>query len=367
MPYNLQQLRMEDLFGEFAIEGMASDEEEVIPFQYSITSYGADYPVESLVNRMQSGDIFIPPFQRGYVWNIVDASRFVETLLLGLPVPGIFLSKEYESQKMLVIDGQQRLRTLEYFYNGIFEPDRVPFRLKGVQENFEGATYDILTEQDRRRLDDAIIHLTIIKQDEPSDDDSSIYYIFERLNTTGRILEAQEIRACLFHGEFNSLLDELNQDQNWRKIFGQEEHPRMRDQELILRFFALFFQRRFYRKPMKVFLNRYMKHNRDLTLETAEQLSNVFKPTIEVVNQSIGSRAFRPIKALNAAVFDSVMIGIASRLAKGPINDSSSLANCYENLLNNENFLRTIQGSTSDEEVVKHRIQFAIDCFQEVK
>jgi len=103
------------------VENVESDE-EFYPVEYSISSYGADYPVDGLVKRIDAGSIYIPKFQRGYVWNIHRASRFIESLLLGLPVPAIFLSREQESNKMLVIDGQQRLRTLQFFYNGVFNP-----------------------------------------------------------------------------------------------------------------------------------------------------------------------------------------------------------------------------------------------------
>src|SRR2546427_13061892 len=102
------------------VDQLGDEFEEEIPFDYSITSYGADYTADSLVKRMSVGDIFLPPFQRGYVWSYTQACRFVESLLLGLPVPGIFLSKDDPTQKLLVIDGHQRLRTLEYFYDGIF-------------------------------------------------------------------------------------------------------------------------------------------------------------------------------------------------------------------------------------------------------
>ena len=84
---------------EVEIADDVEDEEEPMPFGYSISSYGADYPVDSLVKRMQDGSIYMPLFQRGYVWNIATASRFVESLLLDLPAPGIFLAKEQEEQK----------------------------------------------------------------------------------------------------------------------------------------------------------------------------------------------------------------------------------------------------------------------------
>ena len=222
------------------------DADEVIPFTYSITSYGADYPVDSLVKRMKNKDILVPSFeheeeleedvdafQRGYIWPRSKADRFIESLLLGLPVPGIFLVKE-DSGRLLVLDGHQRLRTLHRFYEGTIH-GRV-YALAGVQERFVGKTYKTLDIEDRRRLDDSIIHATIIKQDEPSEDRSSIYSIFERLNTGGVALQPQEIRMALYHGPFSSLLRKLNTLPEWRELVGPVSR-RLKDIELILRFF----------------------------------------------------------------------------------------------------------------------------------
>ena len=203
----------------------ASVGEEYYPVEYSISSYGADYPVDGLVKRINAGSIYIPKFQRGYVWNVHRASRFIESLLLGLPVPSVFLSKEQDSNKLLVIDGQQRLRTLQFFYNGLFEPTERKFKLKNVTERFLNATYDSLDEDDRLRLDDSILHAIIIKQEQPEadpgDQPTSVYHIFERLNTGGVLLHPQEIRTCICHGKFVDLLDILNADENWRQLFGR--------------------------------------------------------------------------------------------------------------------------------------------------
>lgn len=165
-------------------------EDEELEFVYSITSYGADYPVDGLVRRVESGDIVVPEFQRKFIWPRSRIERFIESLLLGLPVPGIFLAREPESNRLLVIDGQQRLRTLSAFYKGVLRGQE--FRLsKGVQSQFVDRTYETLEPEDRRRLDDSIIHATVIKQDVPSDDESSVYFIFERLNTGGTLLQPQ--------------------------------------------------------------------------------------------------------------------------------------------------------------------------------
>jgi uncharacterized protein with ParB-like and HNH nuclease domain len=142
-------------------------EDESPILQYAITSYGADYDVEGLVRRIQRGDIYVPSFQREYVWSIKQASRFIESLLLGLPVPGIFLSRERSSQRLLVLDGQQRLFSLLYFYEGVFKSTLKEFALTGLSSQFNGLTYRTLSSEDQRRLGDAIIHATVIRQDEP--------------------------------------------------------------------------------------------------------------------------------------------------------------------------------------------------------
>jgi hypothetical protein len=337
-------------------------EDEVIPYKYSITSYGADYTVDGVVKRISNGDIYIPPFQRHFVWSLKQASRFIESLLLGLPVPGIFLSKEYDTGKHLVIDGQQRLRTLQYFYAGLWEPTKKEFALKGVQPQFDKVTYKTLKLEDRRRLDDSILHATIVKQDEPSDDNSSVYYIFERLNTGGTLLTPQEIRSCIYHGEFNDMLRELNKQQSWRAIYGKRDE-RMRDEELILRFFALYFNSDKYAKPMKEFLNLYMGKNRHLKSDTSEELTQIFENSVEAVYAALGKSAFKPQGRFVAAVFDSVMIGVARRLSKGPISDYRGLKMKYQVLLRSDEYINAASTHTTDEDNLRKRMTLATETF----
>lgn len=353
-------------------ESWEDEGDEILPFQYSITSYGADYPVDGLVKRLENGSIYIPSLQRHYVWKLEQASRFIESLLLGLPVPGIFLSKEKETQKLLVIDGQQRLRTLQYFYAGVFQVNGKDkeFALKGVQPQFKELTYNSLSDEDRRRLDDSIIHATIVNQDEPSEDDSSIYHIFQRLNTGGTTLESQEIRSSIYHGEFNDLLKQLNNNSAWRSIYGKnDKNIRMRDEELILRFLALYFKGNEYKRPLKEFLNKFMGKNRHLKYYSGEKIRDVFETTINKIYQCIGTRAFKPKRTLNASVFDAIMIGVARRLEKSDINDCEQLKLQYTNLLEDPSFLEvTVKTArTSEEENVKERIEKAINAFAEIE
>ena len=349
-----------------------SEAEEVIPFTYAITSYGADYPVDGLVKRLSEGDIVIPRFgvetgrnpedvgfQREYVWSKIQADRFVESLLLGLPVPGIFLVREPDG-RLLVLDGHQRLQTLQQYYSGTFRGR--DFDLDYVQERFRGLRYRDLEPEDRRRLDNSIIHATIVRQDEPSEDESSIYLIFERLNSGGTILQPQEIRVALYNGPFAELLAELNEYGPWRELYGNKS-KRLKDIELIERFFALYYFGEQYNRPMKGFLNRYMATNRNLQVQSGDELRALFERTTTAVLEGIGAGAFKPKKAINAAVLDSVMVGVASRVANGGSVAPSALRQSYQRLLENMEYQATVSRATADTDSVRTRLRMAKEAF----
>lgn len=349
---------------------------EIIPFNFAITAYGADYPVDAIVKRINEQDIVIPRFtsndledsdftgfQREYVWPRTKADKFIESLLLGLPVPGIFLVKE-KTGRFLVLDGQQRLFTLHAFCTGII--NKQEYRLTDVQPRFDGQTYKELDTEDRRRLDDAIIHATVVRQDEPTNDQSSIYIIFERLNSGGVSLQPQEIRVALYHGEFATLLRKLNTHDSWRTLYGAKS-SRLKDIEMILRFFAFQFYRHQYRSPMKDFLNRYMASNRSLNLQSEAALTSIFKNTTDFLNSTLGSNAFRPVRAINAAVVDSLLVGTATRLQKGPITDLSDFSARYNALLEDKTYRDSIETGTSQEANVETRISKAIEAFKDTQ
>jgi hypothetical protein len=363
------QTRMPDQDGQDVLiedERTNEGDSEVAPLGYVISSYGADYTIDGLVKRMREGSVYVPEFQRGFVWDVKDASRFVESLLLGLPVPSIFLSKEADTGKLLVVDGQQRLLSLRYFYDGIWEPTKREFSLRGVDRTFEGKTYKGLRDEDRRRLDDAILHVTVFKQDEPSEDQSGIYQVFERLNSGGKKLTPQEIRSAVHHsGGMRELLRDLNKDADWRSIYGLED-GRMRDQELVLRFLAFYYDGGNYKSPLVNFLNAFMGRYKKLERTQADEMKSVFSTTIHMIHEAIGNSAFRPIRALNAAVFDSVMVGLARRLRSSSLTDIKKLAAKYEELLRNQQFLDACGRGTAGEERVKTRIGLATEAFAEI-
>jgi len=335
---------------ELVIEDITSEDEDVetgVPI-YRIGSYPSDPTLEGLKTKKEREEIIIPRFQRGWVWSPVQASRLVESFLLGLPVPSIFVYKEV-SGKQIVIDGQQRLRTIWGFFDGVL-PNGSPFYLRGVDPQWNGKKYENLNELDRIRFRDSILRVVIVEQLHP-EDTTSLYHIFERLNTGGTSLTPQEVRNSSYHGPFNDMLFELNEYENWRQIFGiTNPDARMRDQEIIVRFFAL--SEGGYSKPMKRFLNIFMaQHQRERKLDKYEKL---FKNTCDRVLKSLGPKPFHIKRGINVAVYDSVMVAFA----KYP-KERANILSRYKRLIDNPSYIDTITAHTTDNETVIERHKLA--------
>ena len=355
-------------------EAERSDAEQELPGieRYEIGFYGTDFPVDALCKRMSSdnaaaaGDIFIPEFQRGYIWTKKQADGFIESLLLGLPVPGIFLSTDRETQRRLVIDGGQRLRTIKSFVDGSFKGSN-DYRLsQGVHADFAGRNYANLPHADRRRFDDSVIHATIVSQNKPEGDDRSLFHLFERLNTGGTPATAHEVRRSLWGGSLNELLGELAMDPHWHEVYGPPS-ARMKDQELILRFLALHVAETRYgsegERTMKDFLTSFMARHRDVLDQNTREWSSTFKEIIQLVSETLGRSAFRPEGRLNTAVYDAVMVGLANARNGNTLPRGHSLKHAYEQLLEDEDFKEATSSRTSHQPNVEKRLRLAKEAF----
>ena len=335
---------------------------------YDITSFGIDFDVRGVVGRLQDGDITIRDWQRGFVWSFKMASNFVESLLLGLPVPGIFLGTDPVTKEMYVVDGQQRLRTLRGFYEGKFPAGtgNREFALTGVTDRFNGTTYDGLNDADRRALNNSLIHATIVRQDAPDDDDTSMYQIFKRLNSGGRPVNPHEIRCAIYQGNLISKIKELNQSVQWRLIVGNPS-LRLKDQELILRFMALLHKNHKYARPMEEFLNVFTQTNRNPTDAWMQETAEIFEETIGTFAQSMGKEAFRVRggRAVNAAVFDSMSIGLANRIRKSGAPGGAAIREIHRLLISDKDYLQAVTQGTSDGRSVGNRLRIAVSAFQD--
>ena len=214
-----------------------------------------DPEVESLHGKFKRGKLVVQPdFQRQYVWDTAKASRLVESSLLGIPIPVIYLSEEADN-KEYVIDGQQRLTSFFSFIDGKF-PDGADFRLSGLKvfKELNGKKYDALPDA----LQDSIRYFKVrIITFKKESDQNLKFEIFERLNTGSVSLNDQELCNCIYRGTFNKLLRELSHDPDFVFLLGlKKQDRRMKDVELVLRF-AAFYHHTYlnYKPPMKSFLN----------------------------------------------------------------------------------------------------------------
>lgn len=336
---------------------------ESTPATYEVITYPADFTLEGLVSKYRKGSMTVPGFQRNYVWNIKQASRLIESFLLGLPVPAIFLFTDEVNNEQLVIDGQQRLMSVVYFFDGYFgEADKggrkKVFRLTGLNEKsrYHNKTYAELEDSDQaafNKLNDSVLRAFVVKQLTPNGN-TSVYHIFERLNTGGTQLVGQEIRNCVYHGEFNNLLCDLNKYENWRKIFGNNvPHKRQKDVELILRFFAFYENGDNYERPIKDFMSNFMRENQHMDAEKQERFKLLFKETCDQVVALLGEKPFHIWSGLNVAVFDSTFTALAKN------GFPSDLKTRFDSLKNDEDFVKGVRGATADDSIVELRMGLA--------
>ena len=145
---------------------------------------------------------------------------------------------------------------------------------------------------------------------------------------------------ALYHGELVKILKRLNEENTWRLLYGTKPSSRLKDMEMILRFFAFYYYAGAYRRPMKDCLNRYMATNRHLDRQSEADLQKVFCETTSVLASTLGRNAFRPKRAVNAAVVDSLMTGVAKRLAHGKIENLDQFKERYRSLLSNSEYPR---------------------------
>jgi len=344
--------------GELVLEE-ESDEEPYVEFDISATP--SDSSLELLSQKITSGEIIIPFYQRKFVWKIEQASKLIESFLMGLPVPQVFFFVN-ENDVLEVIDGQQRLKSLNYFFEGYFgEPDakgkRTVFKLKGLSERSEynGKTFNDLSDKEKRRLKNATLRAINIKQLKPSVNHDSVFHIFERLNTGGTRLKPQEIRNAVYRGHIVDELRKLNELEDWRAILGVPVPDKsQKDMELILRLYALFEVWAEYEKPMLAYLNKVMKRDREFDTARAKRFKTRFKATCELIREAI-DRPFRPRGVLNAATLEAVMISILEH----PEISAKDLKLRYKKLMADKGFLSQITGATTDTAVLRARIQKA--------
>lgn len=378
------------------------DEEllENADFTYDLTPYHFNMDVSGLLRRFSENDILIPSFQRNYVWSKEGASMFIDSVLRGLPTPSLFFY-EQTSRKYLVIDGQQRLLSLYYFVRGVF-PDKkehqniklskenididfsnidakyelkgIPFTLSGnnIFSPWNGKTFAQLTAEQQKRITDTYIYIINLKQTSPVNDNSSMYLVFERINTGSTPLNPQQIRLCVSHGEYAQFLTENAQNVMWGKKFNLDD-KNSGVSELILRFVSLFYTQGSYKGSMKSFLDKELKNNDNFQLYKKDEIDNLYNKSFKVLSTVFDQKSFIQKKSLIGYFLLVTWISIANLVKE--YDDISQFLNKFSNILKEnfekakkteevQNFLNNTRRASNSETLMK-MIEFMTNFFKD--
>jgi hypothetical protein len=269
-----------------------------------IVTEQARYPLDSIPTMLDSKKYILDPeYQRRKRWDNIRKSRLIESFIMNVPIPPIFLY-EIEYSIYEVMDGQQRLTAIYDFYKGNFELEGLEYwrELKG--RNYQNLPDQVRRGIDRRYLSSIVLLQETAKSQEEAENLKKI--VFERLNSGGEKLTPQETRNALLNGKFNQLCLKLSQNQYFRKMWNfplesegeeklleSESYRKMEDVELVLRFFAYRHLDKL-KSPVDKFLDEYLKQANNFPDETMRNLENLFNETIDLIYKILGESAFIP-------------------------------------------------------------------------
>lgn len=319
-----------------------TDTDEDYPLtEYDITTFPSDFNIKTIFDFMESEIFKVPGFQRNYVWDMTRASKLIESMILGIPVPQIFLYEKSKNE-FLVVDGQQRLMTIYYFIKMRFPKKEKRYELRRIFDEKGSIPDDILHNDDyfsnfKLKLPEKLpdkknklnklnyetlgdykstfemrtIRNIIIKQNSPPDDDSVIYEIFNRLNTGGVNLTPQEIRTSLYHSDFYDMLYRINLDARWRLLIGiPEPDLHMKDVEMLLRGFAMLVGGANYKPSMVKFLNKFSNDAKSFSEQKVKHLENLFDSFLNSC-QNLNERAFTgKTNRINISIYEAVFTAV---------------------------------------------------------
>jgi Protein of unknown function DUF262 len=297
---------------EMDVNSTEPDPDEIPIKDRKVITQPYDLIVESLIDQIKNGTIFLRPlserpnFQRRYVWTDVLASRLVESILLNVPIPPCYLSQN-EDFELDVIDGQQRLFSIYRFFDN-------RFKLSGLEvlKDINGLYFHEIPQKLQRQLKTHTLRCILITNESHPE---IKFDVFERLNTNTAPLNSQELRNCIYRGSLNDLLKDSAEYKPWLNILGKKQpDKRMRDEELILRFFAFNIHGLdSYKTPQKHWLNDAAKAGKKYPPEKISELDAIWKNAIDIsLKWFEAHECFRRLpsdksRTINRALFDLIM------------------------------------------------------------
>jgi len=319
-----------------------------------------DFAISTILHYLEEGNMYVPEFQRRYVWNDAQASRLIESLIIQCPIPVIYLSQD-KDEKLSVIDGNQRVKTLQRFVKD-------EFVLKGLTAypELEGQLFSGLDVRFQRHILNRTLRCIVITKDTHP---QIKFDVFERLNSGAVKLLPQELRHGIYHGRLMEVIEKLARERTWRTKpnFGASGSKRMREEELVLRFFAFHYNLDNYRQPLSIFLNEFAETNKNMDAKTEVEFTDLFRRTMESVNDTYGELAFKvfdkennPAKAFNAALFDAEMLSLSKLVTNDKpvvIAKKALFMRALGEKFYDERFMRSITRTTSNVGQVKYRVE----------
>jgi len=320
-----------------------------------------------LVRMYKTDQLIIKPdFQRDVVWSNPAQTRFIDSLVKQLPIPSMCLSLDYKTEKRLMVDGLQRISSIIKFLS---KDEWRLSRLEDIDTKITGRTNKHIKEkyfEVYSRIENLTIPVTVLRCDYSKR--SHMHYlftIFHRLNTGGNKLSNQEIRNCIFYGEFNDLLKLLVQYQNTRKVFGLEEGQsyRFSYEELFLRVFAFSESLKIYKGRLAKFLNDFMDGKKKIDENELERKEIDTKRTVDLLYNRILDGQVIP--KLSKATTEAILIGIYKNIDALENESENDLQNRYNTLREDEKFsIESLSEGLAATEKVKDRVTRAIEIFK---
>ena len=271
-------------------------------------------------------------WQREYVWDRKRSSRLIESFLIDLPIPVIYLAVNDEG-KYEVIDGLQRLTSVFNFLDN-------EYKLTGLEIKIDlnGRQFNDLPEDLQDKLADSTLRTFELSHKTSKD---LMFLIFERLNTGGVVLNEMEIRNCLYRGKLNDLIKELAQFNEFKSCVNQKNiHKRMKDRALILRFLA-FYERTYSkaRKGLKAFFNEFCEIYRNPSEEKLNEFRDQFKKAIKAAYTIFGNSGFRlrsTSTSVNASVFQVLCVSFANHDLGSLTRSADAIREAYLDLVSTD-------------------------------
>ncbi|EGQ7696109.1 DUF262 domain-containing protein [Vibrio vulnificus] len=299
------------------IEEQRRLDEQIQAYSKKIDFYTSEYTVEILAQKVANNEYTVPDYQREFTWDEPRKCKFIESLLIGLPIPFVFFWMNDDTGKLEIVDGSQRLRTLEEYLGG-------RLRLDGLERLalLNGTLFSDLPLARRRKVLNKSIRGIILSEDT---DIEARVDLFERINTGSKVANPAEVRRGVLRGPFMDFLTEMSQNALFKRLapVSPKQRKEREPEELLSRFFAYSDSLEGYRDDVSPFIFRYIK-KMNLEFETNPQLRDDYETRflnmLNFVESSftLGFKKSAQAKTTPRTRFESIAIGSHKALQEDP-------------------------------------------------